>query len=316
MRRVLLAGLVYGAVPVGLVVLYRNSWLEVPDVLLPLPAMAALVLVLAGFAFNVAGWRSTLTLFGYDVGWREATAALGLSVMGKYIPGKVWAMVGRASYSAMRHPWPLARLSFVSIYAQFVNLWLGLVLGLVGVALMGAPRSWWYAIVPVLLLLTVSLFTPLGQRWMTGLLARLSRQAAPAAPRYGTGLALALIWYALAWLSWAAGFVAFAHAFPEVAVSPAIGLGFVLAGVVGILTIFAPGGIGTREAALVAFLMLDGVGVEMATAVAVGSRVWFLAGELGLLGAGIIADRLVARPSATTAVDEEALDRVGDNIER
>lgn len=317
MKRPLLASLVYGAVPVGLYFIYRQGWLDIPSTLNTLPAAVAVVLVVTGFAFNVAGWRSTLAMFGYSVGWHEATAALGLSVMGKYLPGKVWALVGRASYSALRHDWPLARLSFVSLYAQFVNLWLGLALGLAGVALIGIPVLWLYGILPVLALLTAILFTPPGQRWTERLLNRISRHTATTAPVRAGGLALVLIWFLLAWLAWAAGFVVFAHAFPGVSVSPAAGLGFVLAGVVGILTIFAPGGIGTRETALVAFLLLGGVGVAQATAVAVGSRVWFLTGELGLFVAGLIADRLCARSRRiSAAVDQEPLDHIGGGIKR
>lgn len=296
MRRVVFALLVYGLVPVGLVVLYREGWLAVPSGLEGPATTAAVALVLLGFAANVAGWRASLALFGFPVDGAEATAALGLSVMGKYLPGKVWALVGRASYSALRHDWPVVRLSGVSVYAQFVTLWLGLVLGTAGVVALGGSAAWLPVAGAVAAALSLVLFTAPGRRWSMRLMSRFTGQRAPSGEVAPGPLSAVVGWYLLAWLAWAGGFVALANAFPGVAVSPAAGLGFVLAGVIGIVTVFAPGGIGTREAALTGFLVLDGLGLPEATAVAVASRVWFLAGELGLLAAGVVSDHLLRRP--------------------
>jgi uncharacterized membrane protein YbhN (UPF0104 family) len=59
-----------------------------------------------------------------------------------------------------------------------------------------------------------------------------------------------------------------------------IAFAFGLAGSIGIMAVFAPGGLGVREGILTGFLTLAGVDLPVATTIAVTSRLWFLAGEL------------------------------------
>lgn len=292
MKRKFLTLLIYGIIPLAIIQLYRQGWLEVPSALdLPL-FLSAIILVFTGFAFNVAGWRASMAMFGFPLDSSEATAATGLSVLGKYIPGKLWTIIGRASYSALKHEWPVSQLSFVSLYAQFLTLWFGAALGLLGVVWLGGPSSWVIGIGAALAVMTGILYSVPGQHWVFQLISRFSGQKIELPQLQSNKLLAALLYYFMVWSCWVAGFALFANAFPDVHLSPVIGLGFALAGVIGIVTLVAPGGIGTREAALTAFLLLEGsVAPEQATAIAIGSRVWFLTGELGIFVAGLIADR-------------------------
>ena len=63
---------------------------------------AAVVLVLAGFTVNGLSWSALLRQGGARVPLSVAYASLGLSVFGKYIPGKVWSIVGRSAYVSER----------------------------------------------------------------------------------------------------------------------------------------------------------------------------------------------------------------------
>ena len=293
MKRTVLILLIYGTIPLAIIQLYRQGWLEVPSELNSFPLTSAVLFVLMGFAFNVAAWRASMAMFGFPLESSEATAAIGLSVLGKYIPGKLWTIIGRASYSALKHDWPVSQLSFVSLYAQFLTLWFGAALGLLGVVWLGGPSVWVLGLGIALVVMTGLLYSAPGQHWVFRLIARFSKKTIKLPQLQANKLQIALFCYFMTWSCWIAGFALFANAFPGVSLNPIIGLGFALAGVIGIVTLVAPGGIGTREAVLTAFLLLEGsVAPEQATMIAIGSRVWFLTGELGLFAAGIVADRL------------------------
>ncbi len=293
MKRSILVIIFYGMIPLAIINLYGQGWLEVPQGLNVFPFLSAIILALLGFAFSIAGWRASMAMFGFRVVASEAIAAMGLSVPGKYIPGKIWTIVGRASYSALKHNWAVSQLSYISFYAQFISLWFGAALGLLGVVWLGGPSVWVLGLGIALVVMTGLLYSAPGQHWVFRLIARFSKKTIKLPQLQANKLQIALFYYFMTWSCWIAGFALFANAFPGVSLNPIIGLGFALAGVIGIVTLVAPGGIGTREAVLTAFLLLEGsVAPEQATMIAIGSRVWFLTGELGLFAAGIVADRL------------------------
>ena len=54
----------------------------------------SLGLVLATYAVQIESWRRMLAGWGPRLGWRESARVWVLSSMGKYLPGKVWAVAG------------------------------------------------------------------------------------------------------------------------------------------------------------------------------------------------------------------------------
>ena len=70
-----------------------------------------------------------------------------------------------------------------------------------------------------------------------------------------------------------------------------VGFGFPLAGVLGIMTFISPGGLGTREGVIVAYLTLASIPVVEATTIAVASRLWFLTGEVFIFIVGWAAHK-------------------------
>ena len=106
--------------------------------------------------------------------------------------------------------------------------------------------------------------------------------------------ALSLVpWLVAAWLCFAAGFVLFAGSLVAEPVPWLVGLAFPLAACVGMLAIFLPGGLGAREAVIVSALVLAGLTLRDATAVAVAARLWFIVGEVASFVAGLVAHRMV-----------------------
>jgi uncharacterized membrane protein YbhN (UPF0104 family) len=290
--------LVYASLVFVGIVLYRFDYLRVPSIASYGFLVATWPLQLAGFLCLVASWNVLLAKGGCPIRFGEGLAGLGLSVLGNYVPGKVWLIVGRAGYVSNRRGYPLAKVSVLSLHGQLVSLWSGLLLGSLGAFAVGGVRIWG----PLILLLWLGLTLTIFSRSVHGLVARLlggilgRHLSIPLLSLPST--ALAVVWALLAWLCWSLAFYLLLLSLGLSGVSPSDGLAFPLAASLGVLAIIAPGGLGAREGVLVAYLVLAGHSAVDATTVAVAARLWFLAGELALFVAGWITDRRIGAPAA------------------
>lgn len=268
------------------ILLYRFDYLRVPEIASYPVLLASLPLQLAGFLCLVASWNVLLAKGGCPVRFSVGLSALGLSVLGNYVPGKVWLIMGRAGYVAGRHGYPLAKVSVLSLHAQLITLWAGLALGSIAAFAVGGLRVWG----PLILLLWLALTLTTFSRSVHGLVALMvgrivrRRVSIPLLSFKSTGHAV--IWALATWICWSFAFYLFLIALGVVGVSPADGLAFPLAATLGVVAIIAPGGLGAREGVLVAYLVLAGQSATDATTIAVAARLWFLAGELVLFAVG------------------------------
>ena len=278
------------------IVLYRFDYLHVPEIA-SLPLLAATFgLQLAGFLLLVASWTVLLARGACPIRFSEGLAALGLSVLGNYVPGKVWLIIGRAGYISARHGYAFSKTSVLSLHAQLVTLWVGLALGAAGAFAVGGGRLWGPLIGLMWLALTLTIFS----RGVHGLVARVVGRLV------GRHLSIPLLafdstlqaagWAAIAWLAWSLAFYLFLIALGVADVSLVDGLAFPLAATLGVLAVFAPGGLGAREGVLVGYLVLTGHSGAEATTVAVAARLWFLAGELALFALGWLTHLRIGEP--------------------
>ena len=295
--------IVYASLAFVLLYLYRFDYLAIPPVGSPVLLLPAVLLVPAALALEAMAWRTLLAAQSVEVSPAEAIAASGLSVLGKYIPGKVWLIVGRAAFVARRHATPIGEVSFVALSAQVLSLFVALAIGSVGLALVGRLQA--FAPITLLLLAVFALVLfasgahraierTLGARW-PALAGRL--------PSVEPGLALRVLPPLVAcWLLMMAGFHATVVAIsgPSVGVPAAAAFGFPLAAALGMVAVFSPGGLGIREGVLATYLVACGVTIEWSTTIAVVSRLWFLAGELAFFGVGLVCSRVAREPIAPT----------------
>jgi hypothetical protein len=278
--------LVYVSLVFVAIVLYRFDYLRVPEIASYPLLVATLPLQLAGFVSLVASWNVLLARSGCPVRFSEGLAALGLSILGNYVPGKVWLIVGRAGYVAGRHDYPLAKVSMLSLHAQLIALWAGLLLGSLGAFAVGGVRLWGPLMLLLWLGLTLTIFSRGVHMLVAGLIGRIAGRRVSIPLLSFASMTHAIAWALLAWLVWSTAFYVFLTSLGLTGVSPADGLAFPLAATLGVVAVIAPGGLGAREGVLVAYLVLAGQSVTDATTVAVAARLWFLAGELVLFVIG------------------------------
>jgi uncharacterized membrane protein YbhN (UPF0104 family) len=289
--------LVYASLAFVLLWLTRQDMLAVPHVRNWLALVGAILLLGVGFAGSAASWCRLLRLHGLDASPAQSLASVGLTVFGKYIPGKLWVVMGRASYLADMTGQPLSALSLLSLHAQIIALWLGLPLGAL-VFIFATDETWRDLALPTLVLWTLMsafLFSGVLGRSLNWLLQRLSRSPIDI-PTLSPRLVLrAAPWFLFVWLAWCLGFALLVAALSGEPPQLADGLAFVLAATLAVLAVIAPGGLGVREGLLVLLLVMLGHPAQFATTVSVIARLWFLAGEVMLFVAGLIAQRGLVR---------------------
>ncbi len=239
----------------------------------------SLLLLFGGFVLSSLSWWFILRKHQIRISARRAIVSHGLYVFAKYIPGKLWVVVGRAALVQAASGKPLHDLSFISLKEQFIYLLLGLLLSIVPVYLLSGPGVWFFVVLLTILALALMLFSAAAHRLGLALLQKLFKKKMDIpllSPKDFSHTALVVLIY---WLVWSAGFYLLLVSLLG-SLSPITAFAFPLSVSYGVLALVMPGGIGVREGIIAGFLVSAGVPLEMAVTVSVIARLWFIAGEL------------------------------------
>ncbi len=248
----------------------------------PAYLLASALVVWTMYALLVLTWRGLVTGWGERLGLAEAARIWTVSSLGKYLPGKVWAVAGMA---AMAQRAGVA--AWAATGAAVLNQLLALGAGTAAVALTGpdllAARYPWIrgallALLAASLAVTALLASPaLLRRGLALAGFELGAHAAPS-PR---ALAAAFGANLVAWAGYGASLWLLARGLLPVALPPAAAIGaFAASYIAGFLALLAPGGLGVREGVFI--LMLQGpLGTPAAVALAVASRLLLTVTEVG-----------------------------------
>lgn len=243
---------------------------------LMLLAMIGLVLL---FFVDALGWHLILRSLGVRIGPRANIRIWLLSSLGRYIPGAIWAYVGRVAMCAEQGIPP--RVTVLGLYLETVMLCAGaLTAGLPALVLATD-----LAFEPVLAVLGAGLLLLMVHPRVAGLLRHLPGKigrafAATELPRAARMYGL-YFYYVGMWVAFGMVFVVFVAALqtiPAGAVLP-IGASMGLSFALGFIAVFAPGGIGVRESALY-LLLIPYLPAPACAVIAIGSRLWIMVGEV------------------------------------
>jgi len=216
---------------------------------------------------------------------------VGLNVFGKYIPGKVWMVMGKAVYLSENLNFSVAALSLLFLNAQIVGLWCGLILGISGLFINDTLHLISWTGLLILIFFTVIMFSKTAHDTTLNLVYKLVRKKLSFPLLSITDTISLLPWFIGGWLSWGIGFFLLASSITDNFIDFSSIFCFPLAGTLGILFIFAPGGIGVREGIMVGYLSIINITLPEAITISAASRLWFLAGEIFIFTIGYIAHR-------------------------
>lgn len=230
------------------------------------------------FAF---GWNHILRYMEYTVDSLTTSHIWYKAQVSKYVPGFVWNIVGRASWgSAVGIPWEATVLSSA----------VEMTLMVIGAALLSSVLVFQYVWrVPVVrntqnyLLLLPVLLILLLPKLLDAVLRVAGQEQHDFNLRFPDSLRLLTI-YVFRWVFAGIAFVFLVKALYSVRLDQWYFLvsSFSLAWLVGFVTLFAPGGIGVREAVLV-WLLESTMPTGTALLVALLARLWWIAGEVTML---------------------------------
>lgn len=252
--------------------------------------LLSLAAVLATYALLAESWRRMLAGWGPGLRFGEAARIWVISSMGKYLPGKVWAIAGMALLAQRRGISPgIAAAS--ALMLQVVSIGTGaLLVGATGMTVLESHHPGVrLALAGVLIASGVGLvavsWPPLARRLLSRL-ATPDQRVTPRAGAVGFGIAANLA----AWAGYGVALWLLARG-----VLPSAGLtlpdavaGFAGSYIVGLLFLLAPGGLGVREGVFV-WMVQDRIGPANALVLAGVSRIGMT-----------IADLLAALPFVLT----------------
>jgi glycosyltransferase 2 family protein len=235
------------------------------------------------YALLIVAWRVMLAAWGQRLGGWEAARIWTVSSLGKYLPGKVWAIAGMAvmSQRAGVAPWAATGSAVV---LQVLAVGTGAALaGLTGAGALEAAHPGARA---ALALMVAGAVLGVGLLLWPPLLRQLLRFAAPGsvadrAPSV-RGIVFGILANLIAWVGYGTALWLLARGLlPGVRLAwlPAIAV-FAASYLAGFLALFAPGGIGVREGLFILMLQQP-LGIAAATALALASRLLLTITELG-----------------------------------
>ena len=243
--------------------------------------LSALIIWLM-YALLIFAWYGMLRSWGQRLDGWSAARIWTVSSLGKYLPGKVWAVAGMALLS-QRAGVPVWAATGSAVVLQVLAIGTGAVVA--GIAGAQVLESAYRGAGLMLGLLVTAAIVCIGLLLWPPFLRQLLRRVAPAAlvqqPR-ATGILVGIAANFVAWLGYGVALWLLARG-----LLPASGLGlrpaiavFTASYLAGFLALLAPGGIGVREGVFI--LLLQGpLGIAAATALAVASRLLLTITELG-----------------------------------
>ena len=265
----------------------RSAWTELRSQEIGFDAgRAALATGLLAITYlGFAGlWREIALSLGTKVPFRNTVQLWSFSNLGRYLPGKVWQVIGLVVIARDLGVPPGVATS-VAIIALGFMICSG---ALVGVLLVPGAAAEYPVLRAGIWAIALGMVVPLAS---PGILARAIRLLPESfgcrdVRGFSRLTVVKLEAYFLAtWLVHGATFLVLASAFAPLGwgAFPALCGSFSLSYVGGLIAVFAPGGIGVREG-LIVVLLGDNLGSDVPVhAIAVGARVWTLLGELLVL---------------------------------
>ena len=245
-------------------------------------ALAGAVVLLT-YGLLVAAWRAVIGGWGERLAYRPAVRIWTVSNLGRYLPGKVWSVAGLAVLAQREGVAAWAAVG-AAVAMQAIAVGSGVAVAAATVpGTLSAPGALVAAAV------AAATIAALAMPRVVALVGRITRRP-DLRPLPVRAVVLAGTVTTVSWLAYGVGFWCLARGTlgnTSLGMAPAIGV-FAAGYITGLLALFAPGGVGVREAVFIA-LLAPSVGSGGAIVLGVASRALLTLTEvaaalLGLLG--------------------------------
>jgi len=246
----------------------------------PAPALAAVIVIELMYGMLIEAWRRMLSGWGQSLPLLDSARIWFVSSLGKYVPGKVWAIASMAL---------MARDAGVAAWAATASAIILQALAVVtgaGVAALAGTRALQSTdprLLPLFWATGAAGAIGVGLLFWRPAMRRLLDLAGAGSGSPSIGpVIFGAVANAVAWVGYGLALWMLAQAvLPESNLAPSLAIAaFAASYVAGLIALFAPGGLVVREGLLIALLQ-GSIGLGPATALAVASRVLLTITELG-----------------------------------
>lgn len=250
---------------------WRISWFQ-----------AFLSILFLGGAYLTAsqGWRTILYGFGYEIRLYESFRVVYLANLGRYIPGKIWQVIGMVGLAReLNIPAGVSLASFALVQAYALPASFLLILLMLGrseslESLVIYRNIMYIFMAAVLLVFLILFFKPGGLNWALNKILRLfRRQPVEYKPGFKNRVAI-FGWYIITWALFGLSFHFFLSALiaaPKLTVFFSAG-SYIAAYNLGYIAFLSPGGLGVREGVISA-LLAPQIGAPVAASIALIHRI-------------------------------------------
>ena len=248
--------------------------------------LISILLIIVGYIVSSLCWQKSLESCGIKIELGQAFNSYFLTVLIKYLPGKLLHLIGRAEYVSRLNNQPRNKTNLASFLAQIISVITGLLIG--GFYFISHT-------IPINLkflwaLLPLSVFFCLIFRHRINRLINYLELSA---------LWYVVIFYLFNWIVFSLSIYCLAHSM-NISISFITAFSLPLSICIGILAIIAPGGIGVREGALVYLFIQSGISETEALSLSVACRFWFVIVEILLFTSSLMATSLTKRLNNAT----------------
>lgn len=283
MKKYLFEIIFYSSLLFLIISLIKSDYLHIPSIKNFNYLFISITFLFLGFIGNAIAWQKVLKSNDINLPLYQSIISQGLSIFAKYIPGKLWVILGRASYVSKIRNISKVKSSILSFNTQIITLWTGIFIGSLAFLFYHihiVHYSLFIVILLVWLTMTLFLFYIPFQKIPLKLAGKFFKKEISISIIPFNKLIKTLPYFVLYWLCWVFGFFFLAASLTNELPHITIGFYFALAGSIGIIAIITPGGLGVREGILASLILTSDFSIEIATTIAVTSRIWFLLGEI------------------------------------
>lgn len=268
-----------------------ENWAQVKEASFtcrPFPLILSTLIFAFSYFIQVWAWYLITLKLGIAISIRETLESWFYSQMGKYLPGKVWLLLSRFYFYESKGK--SKKAISIALYLETATILLAAgLLFLIAliffkeIKLFGYGNRWEWLVVPFILAF-VFIHPRILQKIVNWLFIRFKREPISLTITYPDVLFIFFVCI-LAWLVGGVGFYLFLVSVFPVSSQHLIFLTGALAisSTLGLIAIFAPGGLGVREGALV-YLLSFIMPVPVAVIISILTRLWMTLIEIGLIG--------------------------------
>jgi len=237
------------------------------------------VLFVVGSILIALGWNLILRMLGGRLGCKRALKIFFITDLAKYVPGKVWTIVGKV-YLCAKEGIPIAKTSASVVIQPLIQVIAGILIFLVSLPFWTKTNDFMnqlYFFLPLIPIGLIVLHPAIMTKILNFVLTRLKQKPIELNIKYKDILLILLLWCGLWILTGIASYflIISIYSFPVSELPVVIGI-FSIAGISQFLT---PSGIGVLEGVLTVLLGLY-VPVHIAIFIALLVRVWKTVTEL------------------------------------